>query len=77
MEFQKKALYDFIAIFIALPVSYYFSQQWLSGFAYPIDLKWWLFVGAGMASLIIAWLAVSIQTLRMASINPVNCLRGD
>jgi len=66
-----------IAILIALPVSYYFSAQWLSGFAYPIDLNWWLFAGAGLASLFIAWLAVSFQTLRIAGINPVDCLRDD
>ena len=65
------------AIIIALPISYVISRSWLDGFAYPIDLKWWFFAGAGLLSLLIAWLAVSFQTIRTASMSPVKCLRDD
>lgn len=65
------------AIVIALPISYFIGMSWLESFAYPIDLKWWFFAGAGLLSLGIAWLAVSVQTFRSASVNPVTCLRDD
>ncbi len=73
-DFTKMVIF---AIVIALPISYFISRSWLDSFAYPIDLKWWFFAGAGLLSLGIAWLAVSLQTIRSASINPVTCLRGD
>ena len=35
-----------IANLIALPLAYYFMQQWLEGFAYPVKMSWLTFVGA-------------------------------
>ncbi len=66
-----------ISILIALPTSYYFMRKWLEGFAYKIDLSIWIFVGAAFLSLVIAWLTVSSQALRAASINPSNCLKEE
>ncbi|MGV8093714.1 MAG: hypothetical protein AB2L24_17790 [Mangrovibacterium sp.] len=37
------------------------SHRWLESFAYRIDLKWWYFAGAGLATLLIAWLSVGMQ----------------
>ncbi|OJJ21886.1 hypothetical protein BKI52_14095 [marine bacterium AO1-C] len=65
------------AILIALPISYLLMDQWLGNFAYRIDLQWWYFVGAGLAVLIIAWITVSLQTVRVARVNPVKCLKDE
>ena len=73
-DFTKMVL---IAIIIAVPVSYLISQNWLEGFAYKISLEWWYFVGAALVTLIIAWLTVSVQTLKAANINPAECLRDE
>ena len=37
------------AICVALPVSFIVSSQWLQGFRYGIELKWWFFVGAALS----------------------------
>ena len=66
-----------IAILIAMPVSYLIASNWLDSFAYKIDLQWWYFVGASVLTLFIAWLTVSVQTLKTAHINPVECLRDE
>ena len=66
-----------IAILIALPVSYLLASNWLESFAYRIDLQWWYFVGAAVLTLVIAWLTVSIQTLKAANINPAECLKDE
>ncbi|MEQ9404631.1 MAG: ABC transporter permease [Cyclobacteriaceae bacterium] len=66
-----------ISIVFALPVSYYFMSIWLESFAYKIDLSIWIFVGAAVASLVIAWLTVSSQALRAANINPARCLKDE
>lgn len=66
-----------ISILIALPISYYFMDKWLEDFAYKIDLSIWIFLGAAIASLAIAWLTVSSQALRAAHINPSKCLKDE
>ena len=66
-----------IAITVALPVSYFIAINWLEGFAFRIDLKWWFFVGAGLLALVIAWLTIGIQTVKAANVNPVECLKDE
>jgi putative ABC transport system permease protein len=63
------------AIAIAVPVSWYFTSQWLEEFVFRIELRWWFFVLSGLAALLIAWLTVGFQTFRAASASPVKSLR--
>lgn len=66
-----------ISILFALPVSYYLMNNWLMSFAYKIDLSVWIFIGAAIASLVIAWLTVGSQALRAANVNPSKCLKDE
>ncbi|WP_462250192.1 ABC transporter permease [Ekhidna sp.] len=66
-----------ISILIAIPISYYFMSKWLEGFAYKIDLSFWIFLGTALISLLIAWLTVSSQALRAANVNPSKCLKDE
>ncbi len=66
-----------VAIFIALPISYYIAQYWLAGFAFKIDLKPWFFLVAGLGALGIAWLTVGVQTLKAANLNPTESLKSE
>ncbi|MEM8896699.1 MAG: ABC transporter permease, partial [Bacteroidota bacterium] len=66
-----------LGIGLALPISYALSQRWLSSFAYRIELDWIYFGAAALLTLLIAWLAVSIQTLKSAHVNPVELLRDE
>lgn len=66
-----------IAIVIAFPISFYFTQKWLDGFAYRIDLEWWYFIGAGSLTVIIALLTVGFQSVKAALMNPVESLRSE
>ncbi len=63
------------ASFIAIPVSWYLMRQWLADFAYRAPISPWLILAAALATLLIAWLAVSYQTLKAARANPVKALR--
>ncbi len=67
----------FVAIVIALPLSYFAATHWLDGFAYRIELKWWYFLGAGAIGLLIAWVTVGMQAIRAAKVNPANSLRSE
>jgi ABC-type antimicrobial peptide transport system permease subunit len=66
-----------IAISISLPLSYLLVKNWLNNFEYRIDLQWWYFVGSGLAALVIAWLTVSTQAVKAASVNPVHILKDE
>jgi putative ABC transport system permease protein len=67
----------FVAIVIALPLSYFVARQWLDSFAFRVSIAWWYFIGAGAAALLVAWLTVGTQAIRAAMVNPVKCLRDE
>ena len=62
---------------VALPVSWMVLDQWLSGFAYKIELEWWYFIAAGLLTLLIALVTVSYQSIKAALMNPVDSLRSE
>ncbi len=66
-----------LAIIIACPIAYYFMQQWLSDFAYRVELHWGIFVLAGLVGNGIAFLTVGFQSIRAARMNPVESLRSE
>jgi len=66
-----------VAFLIAVPLSYFLMQQWLSDFAYRINIGVGTFVLAGVAALAVAWITVSFQSLRAARTNPAKSLRSE
>jgi putative ABC transport system permease protein len=66
-----------IAIIIATPVAWWAMNKWLEDFAYRISISWWIFVIAGFAAALIAFLTVSFQAIKAAIANPVKSLRTE
>ncbi|HVS94641.1 MAG TPA: ABC transporter permease [Mucilaginibacter sp.] len=66
-----------IAALIALPVAGVLMHKWLQDFASRIDLSWWVFLLAGIAAFVIAFVTISLQAVKAASANPVNSLRSE
>ncbi|HYG01730.1 MAG TPA: FtsX-like permease family protein [Chryseosolibacter sp.] len=66
-----------IACFIGLPVTWYLSSQWLSGFAYQTDLSLWVFGGAVFIMVTITLLTVGFETLKASMTNPVSALKHE
>jgi len=64
-----------LGILIALPISYFFVQNWLNNFVYHINFQWWIFIVAALSTLLIAWLTVSLQTYKAANVHPVESLK--
>ncbi|WP_026954484.1 ABC transporter permease [Algoriphagus vanfongensis] len=67
----------FIAILIATPVAWYGMNQWLEGFAYQVGVQWWVFLISGFLAVMIALLTISFQSIKAASMNPVDSLRSE
>lgn len=64
-----------LANIIAWPFAYYFMNQWLEDFAYRIEISWWLFVLAGITTLVVALMTVSYKSFKAATANPVEALK--
>ncbi len=73
-DFLKLVL---IAIVVASPIAWYAMHHWLQGFAYRIDIAWWVFATAGLLAVVIALLTVSFQSVKAALTNPVKSLRSE
>jgi predicted permease len=73
-DFLKLVLIGFV---IATPVTWYTMNQWLENFADRIDIGAGVFLLAGLAAILIALATVSLQSIKAAIANPVDCLRNE
>jgi len=67
----------FIAFVIASPLAWWAANNWLTGFAYRINVSWWMFLLAGFIAMIIALATISFQAIKAAVANPVKSLRTE
>jgi len=64
-----------LAIIVATPVTILIMNSWLSNFEYKTGIRAWIIITAGLVTLLIGLIAVSIATWREASRNPTETLR--
>jgi putative ABC transport system permease protein len=64
-----------VANLVAWPVAWYFMSDWLSSFAYHIELNVLVFAGGSLIAVAIAVLTVTTQTLKAATSNPAQTLK--
>ena len=60
---------------IAIPVGYFFIDQWLRGYAYRIDFSWWLLLIPLTATVTLALLSIGFQVAKASRTDPVNALK--
>ncbi len=73
-DFAKLML---VAIVVAIPIAWYVMKNWLTGFAYHIDLAWWVFAVPSILLMLILLITVSIQTVKAGLSNPVDALKHE
>ena len=66
-----------IALAIASPIAFLGMRRWLQDFAYRVSISWWIFVLAGLITLAISLLTISLRVIRAALINPTENLRSE
>jgi putative ABC transport system permease protein len=66
-----------IAIFISIPVSIVFMNQWLEGFLYRIKITADVFVIAAISTLFVAMLITSYHSVKAALTNPIDVLKDE
>ncbi len=66
-----------VAALIAIPISLYLANEWLSRFAYRIDVEWWFFALAILIGAGLSYLTIFRQILSTAKLNPAEVLRNE
>ncbi|MEJ0082215.1 MAG: FtsX-like permease family protein [Puia sp.] len=66
-----------LGLLIALPVSAWVMNKWLSSYAYRIQISWWMFLIPALLVLLIAMAVISREILKTALANPVKSLRSE
>lgn len=64
-----------VAIFIAVPISYYVMNNWLQRYEFRTGFSWWIIPLSALGTLTIALLTVSVQAYKTAKANPVDALK--
>ena len=62
---------------IASPVAYYYLHNWLQQYDYRININPLVFIGAGVAAIIITIITISFQAIKAVTANPVKSLRSE
>ena len=66
-----------VGIFIALPIIFFGINEWLSGYAYRMEMHLGLFLWPALLMILIATLTIIRQTLHSAKANPVEALKQE
>ena len=74
---QNFLLLILIANLVAIPLSYWLMSNWLSNFAYHINVSWWVFCVALVMVVFTALATISYQTVKAALANPVKAIRHE
>ena len=73
-EFLKLVLVAFV---IAVPLTWWFMNNWLEKYTYRVTISIWIFGAVGIVVLLLTLVVVSLNTLRAAIANPVKSLRTE
>lgn len=66
-----------IAFVLAIPVTWYAVDWWLSGYSYKTNIGMTVYLYSGLLAFIIAIVTMSFQSLKAALTNPVTSLRSE
>jgi putative ABC transport system permease protein len=74
VDFLKLVIISFA---IATPIAWWGMHEWLKTYTYRTDINVWIFILAGLLTIIIALATVSYQAIKAAIANPVKSLRSE
>jgi putative ABC transport system permease protein len=66
-----------IAMVLAIPIAIFATSKWLDSFVYKTKMEWWVFVVAGLGTLVVSLIAISLQAIKTSMANPVKNLRTE
>jgi putative ABC transport system permease protein len=66
-----------ISFLVAVPVSYFFMNNWLQNFDYRTSISFWIYLTVGIITLLLTIFVVSFQAIKAAIANPIKSLRTE
>ncbi len=66
-----------ISIVLSIPTSIYIIGQWLSNFAYQIELNPLVYIGGSLSALMLAWITVGFNSYAASMSDPVKTLKSE
>lgn len=73
-DFTKLIL---LAVVLAAPLAWWIMNNWLANFSYRIQIHPMVFVGSGLALVLIAWGTLSYFTFKASRLNPAETLKNE
>jgi len=73
-DFLKLVLMAFL---LAVPIAWFAMNKWLQDFAYRSPIGWWVFLGAGLLAMTIAFSTIGYQAVKAALSSPLKALRSE
>ena len=67
----------FISGVIALPITYFMASEWLSNYAFRVDIIPWMFIVPLIVVIAVAALSVLPESIKVALVKPANYLRNE
>jgi ABC-type antimicrobial peptide transport system permease subunit len=74
---KEFALLVIISCAVAIPIAWYYLNNWLQQYDYRTAISSWIFILSGLGALIITLITVSFQSIKAAIANPVKSLRTE
>jgi ABC-type antimicrobial peptide transport system permease subunit len=62
---------------VAFPLAYWVMKQWLSGFAYQVEINFTIFIVVAFTALGIAFVTIAFQAWRATRTNPATVLKTE
>jgi putative ABC transport system permease protein len=66
-----------ISLLIASPLAWWVLNNWLSEFAYRVNISWWIFLLTAILVIAIAMLTIGYHAVTAAAANPIKKLRTE
>ncbi|MEJ0030851.1 MAG: ABC transporter permease [Bacteroidota bacterium] len=66
-----------LGLLISTPLGWFAMDNWLNSFEFRVNISPFVFVGAGLAVMIVALLSVAYLSMRAASVNPASVLKEE
>lgn len=73
--FKGLTLFVLLSALISLPATYYIAENWLSSYAFRIDITWWMLFAPVLLLIMIAVGVVTMLSIQSYRLNPATALR--
>jgi putative ABC transport system permease protein len=74
---KELVLLVLIAAVVATPLAWLAASKWLQNFEYRVNIQWWVFAAAGLVAMLLAFITISVRSVKAALANPVKSLRSE